>query len=172
MGYRSNTPLLEKDEFRTPPYIFKWAEKHFAANKYDIDLAATNANTQVCQYYNKSDDALQKSWHIMGREGWCNPPYSDITPWLTKASVEATHGFNTTFLIPSPNGEARDTLLFKKATAIIFIIGRISFIAPDGTERTGNNTGSVFAYFSRRLGLTPTIGWILREHMKTCIKMS
>ena len=51
--------------------------------RFTIDACATDANARLPAYWSKSDNALEQSWH--GHRVWCNPPYSNIGIWVTKA---------------------------------------------------------------------------------------
>ena len=53
---------------------------------FTIDVAASPENTKVERFYHRGDDGLTKSWG--GERVWCNPPYSNIAPWVAKANAE------------------------------------------------------------------------------------
>lgn len=137
-------------------------------------------------------DALSRDWcrdlEIMGHRlqttAWCNPPYSEPKKWIKKAWEEAQQGFNSVFLIPTPNGEDvyRD-YIFGKASEIIMINGRIAFIAPEdfiikgkkgkpdrhvkkGDEMPGNTRGSCFAVYNRRYEGQTLLSTVDRDDMK------
>ncbi len=175
----SYTPVEERDEYQTPRYAKWWAEQHFGA--FDIDLAATEENALCTNYFDKAADALAQNWYDHGKHGWCNPPYSDITPWLMKAAEEADFGFATVFLIPSPNSDARDQVIFECAAEIVFVTGRvlmhqkdesgrIAFLRPDGRPTAGNTRGACFVQFSPRahelrIQNAPRLGYVSRHEM-------
>jgi phage N-6-adenine-methyltransferase len=54
--------------------------------RFTIDAAASPSNAKLERYWTVEDDALTQPW--AGERVWCNPPYSDIAPWVRKASVE------------------------------------------------------------------------------------
>lgn len=139
----SNTQVNEKNEWRTPPEVFAWAS--LLLGGIDFDTACTPANSLALPVWVRdplelgdergSACALRAEWS--GR-CWCNPPYDDIQPWISKAiHSEAI----TAMLIPSPNGEARYGSLINYAHEIS-IIGRLAFLKPDGTPVIGNTRGS------------------------------
>ena len=152
----SRTPRSKRDNYRTPKVIYQWAEYYFG--KFDIDLAASHDNTLCDKYFSLQDNALYKSWSRHGKKGWCNPPYSNIDPWILHAIVEMENNFETVFLIPTPNGEGRDTLLFRYASQIVFITGwydgnrgrsgRIPFTDYDGIPTKFNMRGSCLVQFT------------------------
>jgi phage N-6-adenine-methyltransferase len=183
----SNTPLSLRDRLRTPDYLFKWANERFM---FDVDLAADVESRKCSVYIGEESDSLYMPWAKCYQSGWCNPPYSSPKKWLKKAWEEAQQGFNSVFLIPTPNGEDlyRDHV-FGKASEVIMINGRISFIAPEdftvkgkkgkdgkpdtpdkhfkkGDEMTGNTRGSCLVVYSRRYEGQTLMSWVNRDDMK------
>jgi phage N-6-adenine-methyltransferase len=145
----SNTPVRERDTWRTPPKLFEWAAKRYLF--FDIDLAA-NAQNHLCPVWygdGGRGDAFAEKWSDIfpARRGWCNPPYSKIAPWVDKAVSEAADGFETVMLIPAPNGEKYTQKLFQHAVSITWIIGRVGFVDSTGKIINGNPRGSVLVEF-------------------------
>lgn len=131
----SNTPLNEKNEWRTPPQVFNFADRILGGIDYDTACREENALATAVYLGRADDDALAAHWH--GR-CWCNPPYDNIDPWIEKAI--ASHAI-TAMLIPSPNGEARYSTLMQHAHEIV-IVGRLALLKPDGKPVSGNTRGS------------------------------
>jgi len=131
----SNTPENERDTWRTPKYIFDYAQK--TVGRFDFDTACSYENSLASPVWNGfvHEDALLVSWKGVL---WCNPPYSNITPWIEKA-IESDA--ITVMLIPSPNGESYYKNLIENSHEIA-IQGRISFIGADGKPKNGNTRGS------------------------------
>lgn len=50
---------------------------------FTIDVAASHKNTKLPRYFSREDNGLTRGWE--GERVWCNPPYSDIRPWVEKA---------------------------------------------------------------------------------------
>lgn len=143
----SKTPVAERDEWRTPPYLFAWLNKIF---EFDVDLAASKENALCAKYYSERLDTSKEdvSWLSKGKVGFCNPPYSNIDPWLWKAEREAFKGFTSVFLIPTPNGEERyGQYVFGCASEVYFITGRIAFLNANGEPIGGNTRGSCVAVY-------------------------
>ncbi len=164
----SQTPADERDEWQTPPYLRRWALELWAP---EVDLAATREN-RVCHRYlslQERVDSLAMRWGDLAgrpRTGWLNPPYSDPKPWICKAIEEALASpFTTVMLLPSPRGDQRD-ILYSKASELVFIVGRVAFIRPDGREAPANRGGNVIAiYRGRNLG-SPRVWWVQRDSLR------
>jgi len=54
--------------------------------KFTIDVAASRDNTKMTRFYSIEDCGLKASW--AGERVYCNPPYSNIGPWVEKAHKE------------------------------------------------------------------------------------
>lgn len=89
------------DDRWTPDSLFiPWHERY----QFTIDVAASAQNAKLPRFYTKEDNALTKSWD--GERVWCNPPYSDIMPWVEKAHVEMDNGCDfIAMLLPSNRTE-------------------------------------------------------------------
>lgn len=59
-----------------------FAELH-ARFRFSVDVAASPANAKLPRFYTFEDNGLEQSW--AGERVWCNPPYSNIRPWIEKA---------------------------------------------------------------------------------------
>ena len=140
---------FDKDALQTPPFLFNWLNSHY---QFDVDLCASDDHHLTPDYYSLENSCLDRDWLYDGHNiGFCNPPYSNIDPFMEKAIEEADKGFITVFLIPDFNGEKRFDWVAEHATTVIHLIGRVSFIRPDnGKKYTGNNRGSAIIEFSKK----------------------
>lgn len=75
------------DDRRTPHDLFDAlnAEHHFT-----LDAAASEQNALLPKYCTRAIDGLSYSWR--GERVWCNPPFSRLEPWVTKAWREIRAG--------------------------------------------------------------------------------
>ena len=139
---------FDKDALQTPKYIFDWLNDEY---QFDIDLCASDQHHLCDNYLTKDNNALWVDWSKGYRVGFCNPPYSNIDPFLEQAIKQAQKGFRTVFLIPDFNGERRFKAISEEAVNVIHIVGRISFIRPDnGLEYIGNNRGSAVIEIAKK----------------------
>ena len=126
--HTSKTPKEARDLWSTPQWLYDWLDARFG---FDVDLACSIDNCKAeTGFYSERFDALTQDWIKAGKRGFCNPPYSKIAPWLEKGYRESKRGFTSVFLVPTPNGESYySDHVFGKASEIIFIKGRIGFVA-------------------------------------------
>lgn len=66
---------------------------------------------------------------------WCNPPFSDRTPWLARM---AGHRNGIALCHPSTETVAFVKYVWKRADAILFLDHRPHFHYPDGTRAKAN----------------------------------
>lgn len=84
--------------------------------------------------YTKKDDGLSQQWQ--GRV-WLNPPYSkEATKWLYKL---AKHGYGTALIFARTETRWFIENVWEKATAVLFIYGRITFCDITGTPAKANS---------------------------------
>ena len=83
-GRRGAKP--EIDDRATPPELFDPLNERF---HFTIDVAASAENTKCKRFYTPEMNALLWPW--TNERVWCNPPYSDIRPWVEKAWAEMDH---------------------------------------------------------------------------------
>lgn len=81
IGRRGANPTV--DDRATPPEMFDPLHGRFG---FTIDVAALPHNAKLSRYYTPLEDGLIQPW--AGERVWCNPPYSDIRPWIEKAWSE------------------------------------------------------------------------------------
>jgi phage N-6-adenine-methyltransferase len=137
VGKRGPNPKV--DERQTSPETFDPLHERFG---FTIDAAALPRNAKLPRYWTPEDDALTCSW--AGERVWCNPPYSDIEPWVAKAWKEWRAGLveSIVMLVPANRTEQgwwqRQVEPHLRARhhdfAVEFLPGRLRFIAFDADE--------------------------------------
>lgn len=73
----------EVDDRALPEKVFNQLNARF---DFTYDVAASHENHQLPKYCTKEEDGLLQSW--AGERVYCNPPYSNIEPWVKKAWKE------------------------------------------------------------------------------------
>ena len=71
------------DDRRTLPEHF---DPLHALYGFTADVAASAENAKLPRYFTREADGLAQSW--AGERVWCNPPFSNLDPWLVKAWLE------------------------------------------------------------------------------------
>ncbi|HEX6461127.1 MAG TPA: DNA N-6-adenine-methyltransferase [Thermoleophilaceae bacterium] len=69
------------DERATPVELFAVLHKRF---RFTVDAAALPYNRKLDRFWSPEDDGLAQDW--TGERIWCNPPFSEIPPWVQKAA--------------------------------------------------------------------------------------
>jgi len=77
------THALEQDQRFTLEATDLWARKLAGVRRWSLDVAACKQSHLAARYYTARENALVRAWRA--RAVWCNPPYSDIGPWLWRA---------------------------------------------------------------------------------------
>lgn len=150
MDYRgSHTPLDIRDLWMTPRWLFNAVNKQL---NFVCDIAASEANHLVSRYLTKEMDAFTYNFEVLrGGYVWCNPPYSDITPWIDLAIKNRNeHGVGTVLLIPADTSVKWFGKCVDEADEITFITeGRVNFVRADtGETISGNTKGSMMVLFN------------------------
>ena len=142
----SLTPEPEKDLAQTPTWFVKSVEQYLNL-RFSLDACANSATAKCTDYYSlqRGQDGLEAPWHEVT---WCNPPYSDITPWVEKASMEAKRNGNTSVLLIPDKPETKvHRLCRERCDTLIHMPFRLKFLRPDGTkflEKNGRESSPKF----------------------------
>lgn len=143
MTLKSNTPTEHKDCWRTPYAVFTALDAEF---NFTLDAAASAVNTLCANFLTESDDALSRDWKSDGAI-FCNPPYSNIRPWVDKAAEQSRKQNRTVvMLLPADTSTAWFAEALHTADETRFITeGRLSFISAQTGKKgdAGNSKGSV-----------------------------
>lgn len=115
-------------EWLTPPEIIS------ALGTFDLDPCVPKNRPWDTAKNHYSEGGLEKPWY--GRV-WCNPPYGLIaSEWMKKM---AQHGKGTALLFARTETKMFFESVWPKASAVLFIQGRIHFHYVDGTKAKGNS---------------------------------
>lgn len=138
----STTPKNERDRWQTPIEIFNALDLEFG---FWLDAAASESNALCAHYLTESDDSLNSEWPSYGAI-WCNPPYSDIGPWVEKASEQCMEQKQPiVMLLPADISTGWFSSALESADELRMITGgRIQFVPVSDTgKRQSNPKGSV-----------------------------
>jgi phage N-6-adenine-methyltransferase len=141
---------MDRNAWRTPPEIFAVMSEEF---DFQIDVAASISNALCKKYIDESIDALGVSMEwlddemCLGSYAWCNPPYSDIGPWVSKAAEQVIlNGVGVVMLVMADTSVGWYKKAIETCQEVRFITGgRLAFLDPEtGKPVGGNNKGSMF----------------------------
>uniref|UniRef100_A0A3B0MLL6 DNA N-6-adenine-methyltransferase (Dam) n=1 Tax=Arsenophonus endosymbiont of Trialeurodes vaporariorum TaxID=235567 RepID=A0A3B0MLL6_9GAMM len=138
----SNTPKEIRDRWQTPYLIFKALDNEF---NFRLDAAADKTNALCCRFISEEDNALEIDWSSTGSI-YCNPPYSNILPWIHKAAKECKERVKSiVMLVPADTSVGWFKVAMETVDEVRLITGgRISFINADtGKQVNGNTKGSM-----------------------------
>jgi|9_EtaG_2_1085328.scaffolds.fasta_scaffold09331_7 phage N-6-adenine-methyltransferase len=163
-GYTgSKTKETIRDLWQTPKEIFNYYNDRF---NFNCDVACSDENKLVNEHWlTEKDNALCYStdW---GSVNWCNPPYSDIGPWVNKAIEQMDRGCLTVMLIPADTSVKWFKNAFENCTECHFISGRLAFINAETQKPvSGNNKGSVVFVFDPKSPVKKFVSLLDRKEM-------
>jgi phage N-6-adenine-methyltransferase len=128
---RGANPMV--DDRGTDPALFARFDDRF---HFTIDVAASAGNTKCSRFLTIEDDGLAQPW--TRERVWCNPPYSNIRPWVEKAWQSMVAAELIVMLLPANRTEQkwwqelvephRDNC---HGLRVEFLPGRPRFVAPD-----------------------------------------
>lgn len=120
---------MMKDEWLTPPEIIR------ALGEFTLDPCAPVVRPwkMANNHLTIEDDGLKQPWD--GRV-WCNPPYGlEAAKWLDKLSK---HGNGIALIFARTETKMFFEYVWKRATAVLFIEGRLYFHHVDGSKARAN----------------------------------
>lgn len=88
------------DDRATHPVDFGPLDDRFG---FTVDVAAAAHNAKCERFYDLAANGLEQSW--AGETVWCNPPFSDIKPWVQKAWDEYRDCRAIVMLLPANRTE-------------------------------------------------------------------
>jgi phage N-6-adenine-methyltransferase len=135
--------MKPSDRYETPPEVFAYWHRIF---RFELDVCA-EAKTAKCRgYWTEKDDALQLGWGQF--RCWCNPPYSNPSPWVDKALLESSKSALVVMLLPA-DASTQWYQRMKDVPSRVTLLhppGRIRFLL-DGVRQGSPKFGNVVAIF-------------------------
>lgn len=115
------------DEWWTPPYLTD------ALGAFDLDPCSPPGGwVRAAAHYTAEDDGLSAPW--CGRV-WLNPPYSEVEQWMRRM---ADHGQGIALVFARTETRWWFESVWPRASAVLFLRGRLSFIAGGDVEDRGS----------------------------------
>lgn len=134
--------ILLKDEWYTPQSLTD------ALGPFDLDPASPEAGHRriADKEFTKADDGLSQPWH--GRV-WLNPPFSQ--PLLRRFVHRMAQHANGIMLIPCRGFDTAwfQEDVFGKASAVLFLRGRVTFSGPKGRRGGHSPIGTLLVAYGK-----------------------
>jgi len=131
----------EVDDRALPEADFAKLNERF---NFTIDVAAAAHNRKLDRFYSMENSGLNASWS--GERVYCNPPFSDITPWVEKAWAETSAPL-IVMLLPANRTEQNWWQKYVEPRrdrcgsplTLEFLPGRMRFLNPGETDVKPNS---------------------------------
>jgi len=144
--FESTTKESEKDGAQTPWWFIRSLESVLGI-KFSLDVCCSKLTAKAGNYFSLVDDCkdgLSEEWV---EYNWCNPPFSDIAIWISKAIDEAKLGRCTAMIMPDNTETKYVRLATDYCDTIIRMPFRLNFLKPDGSnflDKKGKKQGPQF----------------------------
>lgn len=182
----SKTPDAVRQKWRTPAWLFQWANQTWGP--FVRDVAAEKANALCDDFIDEQQDALSLNtdWGKKGDVVWCNPPYAEPLPWVQAAARNAKqNGVTTVMLLNHDHSPEWFYELIVVASEVVNILGyhgtdekgkakffngRVAFVnAATGIEKSKNSKASaLFVIRPRKTGSVKT-EYITQQQMRDAV---
>jgi hypothetical protein len=123
------------DEWYTPKWILQ------SLGRFDLDPCGVPHKRTAIRTMDIALDGMSQPWE--GRV-WLNPPYSEIAIWMMRM---AHHHYGTALVFARTETEWFHASVWEKASACLFLRGRVSFERPDGTTGDASPSPSVLVAY-------------------------
>ncbi|MFF4026901.1 DNA N-6-adenine-methyltransferase [Nocardia elegans] len=106
-----------------------------ALGTFDLDPCAADPRPwdTAARHIAPPEDGLSADWG--SARVWLNPPYTDAERWLHKL---ADHGRGTALMFARTETRWFVDCVWRRASAVLFLHGRLHFHLPDGSRARGN----------------------------------
>lgn len=124
--------IQRQTRWLTPKHIVE------ALGEFDLDPCGAPGHSLAISTYllENGDDGLRDPWYGMV---WCNPPYGKEAPPFVEKLAEHNNGI--AILFARTETAMWHENIWPKASAILFLKGRVSFLKPNG-EPAANSSGA------------------------------
>lgn len=121
---------MANDSWETPQWLFDFAKERYG--DFSLDVCAAHGTNKCAKYYTIAENSLIQAWDTLN---WCNPPYSDIRPWVEKAALEVNLGNRTVMLLPADFSTKWFKMVWDLASEVLIINKRVSFVGASASPK-------------------------------------
>ena len=127
----------DKDDFRTPPYLWWWINREFGS--IDYDGACTPGLNNLAEPLR-----LEEKWPSASVV-YSNPPFDSpsIEKWFDKGSEHSENGGTHIMLLPDKLCQVFMSRMISHFSQIVFLGGRVNFISPYAVSGGASMSGSI-----------------------------
>lgn len=141
--------LKESDRYFTPAWLVEAVLEQFGGS-IDLDPCwDSDAGCIVCAEevfdIRKGQDGLVLPWD--GTRVFCNPPYSDVAPWVLRAVQHAASGGEVLMVVNASTDTTYWQRYILQHGHVCLLSKRVSFGRPGLTKLTANLQASAVVYF-------------------------
>lgn len=130
------------DSWATPKWLFDYLNAEHGP--FTLDAAASDENHLCEKYHTEQNSGLENPW---SNRTWCNPPYSNIAPWVEKAEAELCLGRASLLLLPSRTGMGWFRECIEYGWVCFISGGRVKFVDPTGGKRMSPSEDHILVGF-------------------------
>lgn len=149
-------PDGEGDEWYTPPAVLAAVAACSRDGMIDLDPCWSPASLVRPRFkidVRAGGDGLRDPWPGCGLV-FCNPPYSNIAPWLARCAGTAAAGRDVIALVPvSVEIGAWWQHVWGRGATVIVQRSRLRFVAPDGQTYAAGKSATCWIAWDRDLAL-------------------
>lgn len=158
----SNTPEAEKDLGQTP-FWFIHSLESFLGAKFSLDVCCLAKTAKTPDYFSLEYDldCMAMNWTLESKPvlAWCNPPFSNVDPFIERAVNQCQeHGTTTAMIIPNNPEVAYRRKLKEVCDTFIEMPFRLKFLRPDGSKFLDKNGKEQGPKFSCAVGIMTPMG--------------
>jgi phage N-6-adenine-methyltransferase len=159
----STTPESEKDLGQTPFWLIRSIES-LVGTEFDLDVCCLKKTAKAKNYFSLEEDRDCFTTPWVGNAygptlAWCNPPFSNVMPFIERAVDQCDqHGTTTIMIIPNNPEVAYRRKLKEVCDTFVEMPFRLKFLRPDGTKFLDKKGTEQTPKFSCAVGIITPLG--------------
>lgn len=148
---------MSNQRYETPWWFIRAVQEEFCIGDFDVDVCADESNSKSCLWIDEDMDALINSWLMplsdssRGVLFWCNPPYTDVMPWVEAAWGQIDQSPDQCFMLLKNDSSTKWYARAVELADEMYVIThkRISFLN-DGKRDPGSNFDNLLVRFRHK----------------------
>lgn len=150
------------DEWQTPNFLWEWLNFIY---RFQFDLAASQTNKKVDNYFSKKNNALIHNWSFIQGYSWMNPPFSLAEEFFKKASESKNP---IVAIYKCSNMETKTWQKYILPHALVHVLDkRVNYEIPNEPKRNGVPFASALILYRVKKGLNQLPSGITLKCLKS-----